>query len=81
MKKETFMEGMRRRIFRAHRLAPKFYDVFHLQLGKYSDPITGFDIIKFDKDLHVPKGKSLADTVQERYGEEGVKLVKELLLA
>ncbi len=42
--------------------------------------ILGFDIIKFDKWLKVKDNESTADVVKKRYGEEGLRIIKALLL-
>ena len=76
---ESTFDKMRKRNLSYHKLAPEFFRVFHFQLSRYTDLIIGFDVIKLDEDLHTPEGMSTADIIQERYGKEGFKLVKELM--
>jgi len=55
-----------------------FRELFNVSVFTFWD-MTGFDLIKFDNEF-IRSGKgSMEETVQKRYGEEAVKLVKELI--
>lgn len=60
--------------------AERFAEAFHVPLARYWDPLTGFDLPKFD--VEVVKSASheaMIDVVQARYGEGAVKLIEALL--
>lgn len=56
-----------------------FQRFFRKSLSNYWNPITGFDIVKFDNDLNVPDGKSLKDFVIEKYGKDAARLIQQLI--
>lgn len=60
-----------------------FYSIFGIPLFKFWDNLFGFDIIKFDEEFIKSdtehSGKSTADVVLEKFGEEGLRLIKLLL--
>ena len=41
--------------------------------------ILGFDIVKFEEWMKVPDGISLVSAIQTKYGNEGVRIINELL--
>ena len=56
-----------------------FYQTFNQSLKKFWDKLTGFDICKFDEDVvKSPDGKSMRDTIAERWGEDAAKMISEL---
>jgi len=59
----------------------KFKKIFGLNLKDFWDVYTGFDIIGFDEWIgdETENGKSCKDVVKERYGEDGVKLIRSLI--
>jgi hypothetical protein len=58
----------------------KFADIFGVPLADYFDNMTGFDIVKFDQEFIQPEdGYSTQDAVQDKYGDEAVQLVYDLL--
>lgn len=59
----------------------KFKPVFGKAFTEYYNPFTGFDIVKFDEDFFpdLPDGVSLKDAVLEKYGQESVDLIQELI--
>ena len=60
--------------------ASKFKSTFGVQLGVYLHPLYGFDVVGFDASvIQPPDGVSTKDIVQERYGDEAVELVVELI--
>ena len=67
----------RRRAFPKY--SSKFKQFFGASLGNFLHPIYGFEIIKFDGLIQPPDGVSTKDVVHERYGEEAVQLVLELI--
>jgi len=57
----------------------RFNRVFHVHLAKFwSNNITGFDIIAFDEWIEAGN-KRLSVVVSEKFGEEGHKIIEELL--
>ena len=73
------MEVMRDNIFKTHKHTAGFWMYFKLRLNDYIEPLTGFDIIKFDDDIKTPDGKSTHDWIVEHYGKEANALVEKLL--
>lgn len=62
------------------KLAQKFEHIFGVPFNKYFDNIYGFNILAFDDDVtKAPDGKSIEDVVRERYSQEAVDLIWELL--
>ena len=59
-----------------------FRKVFNANLKTYWDgAILGFNLVKFDDEIIMaPDGKSVEDVLQERHGDEGVRIIKALLL-
>lgn len=58
----------------------KFKEVFGVNLMHYFAFSTGLDIGDFDERvIKSPDGMSLEETIQERYGDEAVAMVRELL--
>ncbi len=64
---------------KVERYRKQFHKVFGLQLYSYLNIITGFDIIKFDKHLCVPGGISTREYINQKYGEDAVRLIEMLL--
>ena len=50
-----------------------------LRLSQFHDVFTGFDIVKFDKAIETPDGKSTKDWVIEKYGENAAELILKLI--
>ncbi len=57
----------------------QFMEVFERNLFQYMNPLTGFDITKLDDDLKVPVGTSMKDFINEKYGQEAVALIEDLI--
>ena len=60
--------------------ADQFARLFHVPLRKYWDPMTGFDLPRFD--VEVVKSRSeeaMIDVVRARYGEEAVACIEALI--
>lgn len=57
----------------------RFQRVFGTRLSLYWDNITGFDVIKFDDGWIKSGDGSMHDAVLEKYGEEGVQIIKGLI--
>jgi len=63
-----------------HEKSQRFVEVFGVPLRRFMDPILGFDIVRFDDQvIRPPDGTSTRDVIVERYGEEAVRLVEELI--
>ena len=57
-----------------------FQSIFHRSLGKYWNPVTGFDVIKFDEEvIKPPDGVSTKDQILKDYGEYAVKVIEGLI--
>lgn len=65
--------------FKKH--APEFHQTFGMSIGPFADMLFGFDIVKFDECIGVPKtgNVSCSDFVLKQYGERALELVKLLL--
>ena len=60
--------------------AKVFKSIFHLTLHNYmAYYLTGFDIVKFDKDIVTPDGTSTSMWIQTKYGAEAVNLIRKLI--
>lgn len=58
----------------------KFQVIFKTRLKPFwKDNIFGFDILAFDAWLGVPDGKSTNEVIKERYGQEGLDVIDDLL--
>ena len=58
-----------------------FTNTFGVGLITYWDNFTGFDIVKFDEEfIKPPDGESMEDVIQKEYGDEGVRIIRVLLL-
>ena len=60
-------------------LNPSFHKVFNRSLKEYWDNLTGFDVVKFDKDLFGETETSMHENTLREYGEEGVHLIQRAL--
>lgn len=59
-----------------------FKSVFGVSLHRFMDYITGFDLMKFDKEFIGAfdlDGVSVEDVVKEKYGNKGVAIVQRLI--
>ncbi len=57
----------------------KFDQIFRMNLVNYWDPVTGFKLIEFDKQIGTPTGVDTGSYIQKHYGDEGVALIEYLL--
>jgi hypothetical protein len=57
----------------------EFQQTFGVPLNKYLDPMTGFDIVKFDEWLKTPDGTSTPDWLTKKYSAKASELVRSLL--
>lgn len=80
---EAQQEGERKRIARYQasvRQRQPFRKVFGVELAKYWNIITGFDICQFDEDIvKSPDEMSVRDAVKLNYGDEGLAIVLDLM--
>lgn len=71
-----------RKLFRTY--SEEFEQAFQMKLETYLDVrspvglIVGFDIIKFDEDIHTPEGASCKDHVVALYGERAGEIINQL---
>jgi len=57
-----------------------FTKCFGIRINDFwENNILGFDVIKFDKWMQVRDNESTADVVKEKYGDEGLRIIKSLL--
>ncbi len=62
------------------KLGRQFKQVFGVALHPYMNLITGFDIVKFDDEVvKPPDGTSSKQAIEQRWGQEAVELIKELM--
>lgn len=60
--------------------AVSFRKIFGVSLFGFWDHFLGFDVIKFDDEFVNPRdGESCKNVVLEKYGPEGLKIIKRLL--
>ena len=62
----------------------EFECVFGVPLKQFWDKFLGFDLLKFDDNFIKSgdlDGVSMEDVVRERFGEDGVRIVKTLISA
>ncbi|MFA5377431.1 MAG: hypothetical protein WC455_16890 [Dehalococcoidia bacterium] len=59
--------------------AEDFREFFKRSLHTYMNYLTGFDIVKFDKDIATPDGTPTSMWVQTKYGPEAVNLIRKLI--
>jgi hypothetical protein len=58
----------------------EFKRIFGVDMSKYFDKMYGFHITKFDLEyIKTIDGKSMKQTVLDRYGQEGVDLIRKLI--
>lgn len=57
-----------------------FKTIFGVHLRKFWDNVTGFDVLKFDEFVGAGD-RSTYEVVAERFGEDGVKMIKRLIAA
>jgi hypothetical protein len=57
----------------------RFKQIFGCSLHDYMDLRVGFFITKFDDFIKPNENESLKDAIKRKYGDEGVKLIEELL--
>lgn len=61
-----------------------YHRVFRRTFGRnirdFLDPVTGFDVIKFDDEIaKAPDGESTEDAVKRQWGEDAVVLIRSIL--
>lgn len=67
-------------VARGRQYADQFKRTFGRSIGPYMDKFTGFDVLKFDDEvIQPPDGKSTEEVVRERYGEDAVTLIRNLI--
>lgn len=58
----------------------RFKNTFGIPLADpYWTRLLGFDVIEFDKFIDPKPGESVEDATRRLYGEEAVKLIKEIM--
>jgi len=76
---------MRKIILNNHKIIKenrqKFYNTFGFSLLDFYDPILGFDLSKFDKEvIRSSDNESIKDKVLRKYGQNGVEVITNLLV-
>ena len=65
-------------LYRRH--AREFERIFGRKLKPFFDNITGFDLIKFDREVLKPRANECGrDAVKRQWGDEGLVLTKKLI--
>lgn len=62
------------------RFAKPFEQAFGVKMHPFFDYVMGFDVVAFDKYLEVPDGTSTKEFIAEKYGDDAVTLVENLIL-
>lgn len=62
-----------------HDHGPRFQEIFGVSLVRWMDPVTGFDIIKFDDQIVKSGSRQMAEVVKEKYGAEAEKILMALI--
>lgn len=57
----------------------KFHKHFGQSIVPYVKPLTGFDIVKFDKNIGTPDGQSTEDYIIETYGQDACDFIRSLI--
>ena len=57
-----------------------FKETFNINMHPFFDYVMGFDVVAFDKYLEVPDGTSTKEFIAEKYGDDAVTLVENLIL-
>jgi len=57
----------------------EFRKFFNAGIMRFCDPITSFDIIKFDEFLKTPDSVSTAQHIEKLYGREAVDFIRMLM--
>jgi hypothetical protein len=69
--------SINRRIYFANE--KRFLKMFHWSLRTFWHVHTGFDVIKFDKEIRTPSGKSTYIWAMEKYGDEAADIMRDLI--
>lgn len=59
----------------------RFNQVFKTKINPFICQLGGFDVITFDEWIDPPEDKSTYDVALEKFGQQGVDLMKELINA
>ena len=60
--------------------AQRFQSIFKVEMAPYWRPIFRFDLLKFDEEVvHSKPEESMENTIREKWGQEAVDLIWELL--
>lgn len=63
-----------------HENRQEFYNTFGISLKEWFDPILGFDIVGFDKEIiKSSDNESIKDKILRKYGQNGVDVITDLL--
>ena len=61
-------------------LRREFAGLFKRNIKEFVDPVTGFDLIKFDDEVACClEGESTAEAIDRQFGEEAVRFVMSLI--
>ena len=73
------IESLGSKFHRRRQYTEAFQKTFRLKLKNYLDPLTGFDIVKFDEDIKTPEGRSCDEFISEKYGPDSSSIIKGLI--
>ena len=76
----TFRDLVHKNLALRHTHYKDFRRIFGVDLAKFLDNLTGFDVVKFDDDfIKAPDGTSTAQAVKAKYGQEGLDICNALI--
>lgn len=59
----------------------RFHKVFNTKINPFICELGGFDVIAFDEWIDPPENESTNDAAKEKFGQQGVDLMAELINA
>ena len=62
-------------LYRYHR---EFDNIFHADMGDFMDLMRGFYVTDFKKYVECPTNKNLNKFLEDKYGEDAVRLIEEI---
>jgi hypothetical protein len=61
-------------------LDSEFKNIFKISIGKYFNPLCGFNLVKFDMEiLKTPNNKSMNEFLKITYEQKGFEIINKLI--
>jgi len=79
------MKQLIEKFHRTKQYAGEFFNIFGVSMKNFHEPISGFDIIKFDDFLkkkysnYEDNKTSMKDFIKKKYGKKAIELINNLL--